>query len=141
MEEKTLTAEIERGMASDVEIRFERESEQSPGITPGDVIFKIKAAGHPRLRRDRDDLHTDLRLTLREALIGFSKTIKQLDGRDVVVEHDGVTQPFEVRQIKGEGMPVHGVPSQRGVLHVRFIVDLPPSLSPAQADAIRANFA
>jgi hypothetical protein len=31
MEEKTLTADIERGMPSDAEIRFEKESEQQPG--------------------------------------------------------------------------------------------------------------
>jgi hypothetical protein len=34
LEEKVLTADIEKGMPSDSEIRFERESEQSPGITP-----------------------------------------------------------------------------------------------------------
>lgn len=44
MEEKTLTATIEKGMPSNGEIRFERESEQQPGITPGDVIFKLKVS-------------------------------------------------------------------------------------------------
>jgi len=44
-EEKTLTGHIEKGMPSDAEIRFERESEQAPGITPGDVIFKLKVSG------------------------------------------------------------------------------------------------
>ena len=70
MEEKTLTADIERGMASDSAIRFARESEQSPGITPGDVIFKLHAAAHPRFRRDGDDLHHEMQLTLKEALLG-----------------------------------------------------------------------
>ena len=70
MEEKTLTAQIERGMASDAEVRFERESEQSPGITPGDVVFKFRQAAHGRFRRDRDDLHYEMHLTLKEALIG-----------------------------------------------------------------------
>jgi DnaJ-related protein SCJ1 len=78
MEEKTLTADIERGMPSDSEIRFERESEQSPGITPGDVIFKLKQPNHPRFRRDRDDLHHDMHLSLHEALLGYKRTIRHL---------------------------------------------------------------
>ena len=72
MEEKTLTADIERGMASDSAIRFARESEQSPGVTPGDVIFKLHAAAHPRFRRDGDDLHHEMQLTLKESLLGAS---------------------------------------------------------------------
>ena len=44
-EEKLLTADIERGMPSNHHIVFERESEQQPGITPGDVVFKVRAVG------------------------------------------------------------------------------------------------
>ena len=71
---------------------------------------------------------------------GFTKTIKQLDGRDIVVTYNGVTQPFEVRRIAGEGMPNHNVPSQRGTLFVKYIVALPKSLSSAQQAAISSNF-
>ena len=70
MEEKTLTADIERGMASDAQIKFERESEQSPGITPGDVIFRLHTPAHSRFRRDGDDLHHEMTISLKEALLG-----------------------------------------------------------------------
>ena len=136
MEEKTLTADIERGTASDAEIRFERESEQQPGITPGDVIFKLKQQSHPRFRRDRDDLHHEMHLSLHEALLGYKRSIRHLDSRDVVVEHRGVTQPFEIRRVEGEGMPVHDFPSQKGSLVIKHIVDLPKTLSDEQKTAI-----
>jgi DnaJ-class molecular chaperone len=58
------------------------------------------------------------------------------DGRDVVVEHVGVTQPFEVRRVQGEGMPQHNYPSQKGTLHVKYIVDLPKVLTDEQKAAI-----
>lgn len=106
MEEKTLTADIERGMPSDGEIRFERESEQSPGLTPGDVIFKLKAAPHPRFRREGEHLHHEMHLSLREALLGFSRAVGHLDGRTVPVTHSGVTQPFEVRASPSARLPV-----------------------------------
>lgn len=49
-EAKLLTAEIERGMPSNHQIVFERESEQRPGMIPGDVIFRLHQAPHPRFR-------------------------------------------------------------------------------------------
>ena len=139
-EEKTLTAQLERGMASDAEIRFERESEQQPGITPGDVVFKLRAAPHPRFRRDGNNLHHDMHISLREALLGFRRPITQLDGRAVEVAHEGVTQPFETRVVKGEGMPLPDTPSLQGDLFVRYIVDLPPRLGDAQKAAVDAAF-
>ena len=97
--EKTLVAHVEKGMPSDGEIKFERESEQTPGVTPGDVIFKFKQAPHAKFRRAGDDLHHEMHLSLREALLGFSRSVTHLDGRSVPVKHDGVTQPFEVRKV------------------------------------------
>ena len=123
MTEKLLTATIERGMPSDYEIVFERESEQQPvraagtncsvvlppsftpvvrcvhvemvsclgwfnvqGVTPGNVIFKLKEQpNHPRFRREGNDLHHTMHITLKEALLGFRKSILHLDGRLVRV--------------------------------------------------------
>jgi DnaJ-class molecular chaperone len=114
-----------------------------PHPTPpraGDVIFKLRQSAHPRFRREGDDLHHDLHLTLREALVGFRKVVKHLDGRDVALTHRGVTQPFEVRKVAGEGMPQHNYPSQHGTLHVKYIVDLPTTLTQDQIDAIERLF-
>jgi len=135
-DEKELVGHIEKGMPSDGEIRFPRESEQTPGVTPGDVLFKLKQSHHDRFRRAGDDLHHEMHLSLREALLGFTRTVRHLDARDVVVKHDGVTQPFEVRKVANEGMPVHNFPSQKGTLHVKFIVDLPKTLSGEQKAAL-----
>jgi len=136
-EAKTLSATLERGMAHGTEIVFERESEQRPGTIPGDVIFVLNQERHSVFTREGDDLHTTQTISLKEALTGFSKTIKQLDGREIVIESTGVTKPMEVRKIKGEGMPVHNFPSQTGDLHVKFNVRFPKTLSEAQVAALR----
>jgi len=140
MEEKTLTATIEKGMPSDHEIVFERQSEQSPGITPGNVIFKLHQIPHQRFRREGNDLHLTMHLTLREALLGFRKSFRHLDGREVWVESERITKPFEVRDISEEGMPVHNVPSERGTLHVKFEVDFPASLTADQKNLVKSLF-
>ena len=81
-----------------------------------------------------------MHLSLKEALLGFSRPIRHLDGRDVTVTHAGVTQPFEVRKVAGEGMPMHNYPSQRGELFVKYIVDLPRTLSEAQKETVTNAF-
>lgn len=139
-EEKVLTATIERGMPSDHEIVFERQSEQSPGITPGDVVFKLRQVPHPRFTRDGNDLKHTMHISLKEALLGFSKPIRHLDGRNVDVKHSGITKPFEVRTIAGEGMPHHNFPGERGDLHVKYHVDFPKKLSSEQQRLVEELF-
>ncbi|KAI9911964.1 hypothetical protein PsorP6_009494 [Peronosclerospora sorghi] len=136
-EEKVLTAEIERGMPSTHEIVFERESEQRPGMVPGDVIFRLHQVPHARFRRTGDDLHYDVEISLEEALLGYSKPIQHLDDRTVVLSHAEITTPFEVRSVEGEGMPVHNYPSQRGKLHVHHDIRFPTKLSAAQKELVK----
>lgn len=139
-EAKTLTATIEKGMGDGHEVTFERESEQRPGMIPGDVIFRLRQKSHPRFERKGDNLETTVHLTLRESLLGFRKVIKQLDGSELVVSHDGITRPFEKRTVQGHGMPVHNVPSTSGDLIVTYEVDFPTQLTSAQTRAVSEAF-
>lgn len=131
---------IDPGAPNGHEVVFEMEGDQTPGVLPGDVTLELRARPHPQFVRDGNDLHTSMRITLLEALIGFSKNLRHMDDRDAVVAHVGVTQPGEVRGVKGEGMPFHNVPSERGVLHVKFDVVM-PLLDPAKRDALLAILA
>jgi len=64
-------------------------------------------------------------ITLLQALIGFSKTFKHLDGHEVVISRDGVTKPGLQIVVAGEGMPHHGFATQKGELYVTFVVQFP----------------
>eukprot|EP01029_Cantina_marsupialis_P028546 TRINITY_DN776407_c0_g1_i1.p1 TRINITY_DN776407_c0_g1~~TRINITY_DN776407_c0_g1_i1.p1 ORF type:complete len:354 (-),score=126.12 TRINITY_DN776407_c0_g1_i1:152-1213(-) len=136
LEDKVLEADIEKGMPDGHQIVFERQSEQSPGITPGDVIFILRTQTHRRFVRKGNDLHTTLKITLKEALLGFDKNIRQLDGREVPVRSSTITKPFSIRQIPEEGMPVHDYPSQKGSMFVKFEVQFPSSLSSKQKEMV-----
>lgn len=137
MEEKTLDAIIERGMQDGNELRFERASEQSPDTIPGDVILTIRQDSHPTYRRDNYDLHTTKTISLRDALLGFQTTVKQLDDRDIVIKQTAITPPEHIKIIKGEGMPHHETPSVRGDMYVKFTVDFPKKLSDEQKELVK----
>ena len=66
---------------------------------------------------------------VRDALVGFERTIRHLDGHPVTISNSGVSQPHQVLVLQGEGMPVHGVPSEVGSLHVELMVSLPSRVS------------
>jgi DnaJ-class molecular chaperone len=137
---KTLHVEVEKGMPDGKQIVFERESEQSPDHMPGDVIFTLKTRPHNTFHRIGDNLYTTLQLDLKDALLGFKKQIKHLDGHFTQIEKQEVTQPFEVKIIKEEGMPIHHVPSSFGDLHTKFVVKLPKKLTQKDKDLLNKIF-
>lgn len=141
-EAKTLEVVIEPGMRNEEKIVFERDGQQQPDVIPGDVIIILKQATHNRFSRIGDDLYIDMKITLEEALLGFSKPIKMLDGRKIEIrsEPNEIIQPFGWKIIEDEGMPVKDDPADRGKLHVKFIVEIPKQLSSAQKEIVQKIF-
>ena len=134
-EPKTLTATIERGVPDGERITFERASEQRPGFIPGDVIMVLKQRKHRLFERRGNDLFHKITISLKQALTGFKRTLKHLDGHEVEIDTFGTVVHYgEVRKFQGEGMPVHNFPSQFGDLHVEFRVDFPRSFNQQQID-------
>ena len=128
-EKKKLTGAIEKGMPNDSKITFERESEQRPGYIPGDVIMIVRTRKHRTFVRKGKDLHHTMKISLREALTGFSKTLHHLDNHVVTISSNKVIKPFQVKKYAGEGMPIHNFPSTFGDLYVKFEIIFPKKLS------------
>ncbi len=76
-------------MADGHQIVFEQEGDEAPETTPGDVIFKVKTLPHKRFTRRGNDLYASVNVTLLEALVGFSKKLKHLDGHEVEIKKNG----------------------------------------------------
>ena len=140
-DEKVLTATIERGAPEGFEITFPRASEQSPGVVPGDVKVKLKAAKHAVFRRNgTNDLLMRMNIPLRQALLGFERVIRHLDGHPVTISHHGIANHGQMLTLKGEGMPVHGFPAEFGQLHVELAIKMPKGLTEAERDFVGRNF-
>ena len=137
-EDKDLDLTIERGAAPDTQITFPFASEQKPGQVPGDVIVVLKQQKHSLFERKESHLHMTMKISLKEALLGFSKSITHLDGHvvPIAVAPGQVVKPFQVMVIQGEGMPVHEVPSQFGDLHVTFELVFPRTVTAEQREAL-----
>ena len=123
-------------MSSGENIIFENHADQGPDIKAGNLIFVLKERKHPFFTRKQDNLYVTLHITLKEALLGFKKTIKQLDGTDVALERQSVTQHGFVQTIEGQGMPSRKFPSERGHLYIEYRVVFPDVLDSELKKAI-----
>ena len=52
-------------------------------VTPGDIVYQIRTVPHRRFERQGDDLYMNLAITLNEAINGFNKKFKHLDGMSI----------------------------------------------------------
>lgn len=126
-EKKVLEIYIPRGAMQGERIVLEGEADQVPDQTPGDIVFTLVEEDHEVFQRRGPDLSADLKITLAEALCGFSRVVlKQLDGRGIQITHPRgkVLKPGQVLKVPGEGMP-HKKSDLKGDLYLIVDVDFP----------------
>lgn len=104
-------------------------------VRAGEIIVKIQTLPHKTFERSNNDLKTTVRITLRQALLGFEKEITHLDGRLIKLSRTKITRPGEIEKIRGEGMPVYEYPTDKGDLIITYQVDLPEKLSQEQKES------
>lgn len=105
------------------------------GGPPGDLLLTIHVTSHPLFRREGDDLHLDVPLTLAEAYRGTKIRIPTPDG-DVQLKVPPRTQTGQVTRLRGKGVARKG--KEPGDLYVRYLVHVPTSEDEAVAKAIEA---
>jgi len=86
---------------------------------------------HDLFRRQGIDLSMEYNLPLTEALTGFDITIKHLDDRVLHIKSDkgDIIKQGDIRVIKGEGMPTHKRPFDKGNLYIKFNVEFPKTIN------------
>lgn len=88
----------------------------------------ILQAPHPNFVRKGDDLVTTVDLSLKEALTGWERIVRTIDGKSIRVSKPGPTQPGHEEHYPGLGMVIPKKPTDRGDLVVRVNVKFPTSL-------------
>lgn len=137
--EQVLLIEIVRGAYDGQRVAFEEMADELPGHATGSLEFELDAAPHPIFRREGDDLHVRMPLSLTEALVGVDRTVTQLDGRSIPIKLSGVTRPLQSHRVAGEGMPrVDG--DGAGDMVVTFWVEFPQRLTDAQRKVVVDTF-
>jgi len=114
---------VKPGWKDGTKITFEGEGDESAGVLPADIVFVVKTKPHDRFTRDGDNLLYECKVSLLDAIGGFSTTVKSLDGRDIRIQAQNVT-PDTVKLIPAEGMP-NSKTRTKGDLKITFKIIFP----------------
>lgn len=108
-ETKILEAYFPRGASDGHKVVLEGEADEEYGKKPGAVIIEVHQQPHPVFERKNHDLYATIKISLAEAVCGFSRTVLQhLDGRGIRITNPPgtVIRPNEIIKISREGMPI-----------------------------------
>lgn len=139
-EEKILQITIKPGWKAGTKITFANEGDALPDGSSQDVVFVVEEKPHARFKRVDNDLTMDIKLSLKEALTGFSRIVETLDGKKLKVENKNPINPGHIIRYPERGMPISKRPGAKGDLVITIKVDFPTKLTDAQRQAIETNF-
>lgn len=90
----TLQLNVDRGLPEGAEVIFPGEADESPDFEAGDVVVRVRSKRTVGgFGRKESNLYWKETLSVSEALLGFRRSVKSLDGHDIILSRSGVTQP------------------------------------------------
>jgi len=107
------------------------------GPSGSDLLLTLRVAGHPVFRREGEDLHVDLPVTVGEAVAGASVTVPTFDG-SVKVRVPAGTQSGQTLRLRGKGVVRKG--RGAGDLYAHVVVRLPEGVDPAALEALERAY-
>jgi len=116
-------------------IRLKGQGEQGLGGA-GDALVKIRFRRHPRYRVEGRDLHADLPVPLRDAVLGAKLAVETPAGR-LAVNVPAWSSSDKVLRIKGRGLPEKA--GGHGDLYVHVRVMLPEGGDAALEELMRKS--
>jgi curved DNA-binding protein len=132
--DESVTVRVPPGAHEGGRLRIPGQGGQGFGGGPaGDLFLTIHVTPHPFFRREGDDLHVDVPVTLGEAYRGEKIRVPTPDG-EVTLKVPKLTQSGNVTRLRGKGVARKG--KEPGDLYVKFIVHVPTEDDPEVAKAV-----
>ncbi|KAG5226337.1 dnaJ subfamily member [Salix suchowensis] len=120
--EEILTIDIKPGWKKGTKITFPEKGNEMPNVIPADVVFVVDEKPHPMFSRDGNDLILTQKISLAEALTGYTVNLITLDGRNLTIPINSVIHPnYE----------------ELGNLRIKFSVKFPTRLTAEQKAGIK----
>ncbi|KAK1268786.1 hypothetical protein QJS04_geneDACA008299 [Acorus gramineus] len=135
--EEILTIEVKPGWKKGTKITFPEKGNEQPNVIPSDLVFIIDEKPHSIFTREGNDLVTTQKITLVEALTGYTVNLTTLDGRTLTIPINSIIHPNYEEVIPKEGMPIPKEPSNRGNLRIKFQIKFPTRLTAEQKSGIK----
>ncbi|WP_026755601.1 molecular chaperone DnaJ [Sediminibacter sp. Hel_I_10] len=133
VQEETVSVKIPPGVVDSMQLKVTGKGNEAPGNgISGDLLVVIEETEHATLKREGDNLHYDLYVSLPDAVLGTSKEIDTVTGKVRIKVETGV-QSGKILRLRGKGIPsINGYGSGDLLVHVN--VWTPKTLNKEQKD-------
>ena len=101
------TINVPKGVDNGVNLRVSKKGHAGQGGPPGDLIINVKVKPHAYFKREGSNIHTELYLSIAQAVLGAEMKVKTLYG-DVTIKLPAGTQHDEKKKISNYG--IHKLP-------------------------------
>lgn len=135
--QEILTIDIKPGWKKGTKITFPEKGNEQPNLIASDLVFIIDEKPHSVFKRDGNDLVVTQKISLAEALTGYTVHLTTLDGRKLTIPINNVIHPDYEEVVPREGMPIPKEPSRRGNLRIKFNIKFPTRLTAEQKSGIK----
>ena len=119
VEEETVSIKIPGGVEEGMQLKVSGKGNEAPGNgIAGDLLVAIEAIEHPSLKREGDNLHYDLYISISDAVLGTSKEIDAIGGKVRIKLEPGI-QSGKILRLRGKGISsINGYGSGDLLVHV-----------------------
>lgn len=102
--EETVSINIPAGVEDGMQLKVPNKGNEAPGNgVPGDLLVAIETQEHSTLKREGDNLHYDLYISISEAVLGTSKEIDAVGGK-VRIKLEAGIQSGKILRLRGKGI-------------------------------------
>lgn len=103
--EETVSVNIPAGVTDGVQLKVPGKGNEAPGNgIPGDLLVAIEELEHDTLKREGENLHYDLYISMPEAVLGCSKEIETVNGKVRIKLESGI-QSGKILRLRAKGIP------------------------------------
>ena len=133
VQEETVSVKIPAGVVDGMQLKVSGKGNDAPGNgISGDLLVAIQEEEHATLKREGDNLHYDLYVSLPDAVLGASQEIDTVTGKVRIKIEQGV-QSGKILRLRGKGIPsINGY--GKGDLLVHINVWTPKTLNKEQKE-------
>lgn len=104
VQEETVSVKIPAGVVDGMQLKVTGKGNEAPGNgISGDLLVVIEEKEHETLKREGDNLHYDLYISLPDAVLGTSKEIDTVTGKVRIKVEAGV-QSGKILRLRGKGI-------------------------------------
>lgn len=102
--EETVSIKIPAGVEEGMQLKVPGKGNDAPGNgVPGDLLVAMETEIHDTLKREGDNLHYDLYVSISDAVLGISKEIDAVDGKVRIKLEPGI-QSGKILRLRGKGI-------------------------------------